>query len=202
MPSSFPRDRYDARRGEVLLHMSHFFLGYLNCLYEQFDGDLAMVIVLGEISHHNTAKAFSPEELCNERMHRIQHQDEAWEAMEGCNAFSVSCATRIPRETVRRKIVELKKRGWVEDVPGKGLRITRACGNHFGPDFSLTILDKLLKAARAIESVLGIRGTGAPAAAAKVCEPAASPRAANAARVSSSPPSRKVTRKPKPSEQP
>ncbi len=159
-----PVSRYEARRGEVLLHMSHFFLGYLNSLYEQFDGDLALVIVLGEISHHNTAKAFSPDELSNDRMQQIQQHGEEWDAMQGCNAYSLSCATRIPRETVRRKIAELKRRGWVEELPGKGLRITPACADHFAPDFSLNILRRMLKAARTIEHVLGISGSKAHSA--------------------------------------
>lgn len=145
---------YEARRGEVLLHMSHFFMGYLNTLYQKFDGDLAMVIVLGEISHHNTSGIFSPDVKSNEGMTALRTHAKGWNAMPGCNAFSLSCATAIPRETVRRKIAELKKRGWIVDVPKQGLRLTPACADHFGPDFSLNILGRLLKAARTIEHIL------------------------------------------------
>lgn len=152
-PFSLPR--YEARRGEVLLHMSHFCVRYLGLLYHKFEGDLALVIVLGEISHHNTAKFFSPHELTNDRLLGFQEATAQWGQMDGCNAFSLSSATGIPRETVRRKVVELKKRGWIEDVPKEGLRITPACAKHFGPDFSITILSEMLKASRAIERILG-----------------------------------------------
>lgn len=158
----FSTARFKARRSEVLLHMSHFFLRYLGHLYRAFDGDLAMAIILGEISHHNTAKFFSPENLTNDAIRNLQDQPSKWDQMDGCNAFSLSSATGIPRETVRRKVADLKKRGWIEDVPRKGLRITSACAYHFGPDFSMTILAELLKASRAIEHVLGT-GAGLPA---------------------------------------
>lgn len=122
-----------------------------------------MVIVLGEISHHNTAKFFSPNELTNDSILKIHSQPSQWDQMDGCNAFSLSLATAIPRETVRRKVAELKKRGWIEDIAGRGLRITKACVDHFGPDFSMTILAELLKAARAIEHVLGTSAGSASA---------------------------------------
>lgn len=153
-PDLFSRKRYEERRGEIRLHMSYFFLKYLTDIYEAFEGDLAMTIILGEISHHNTARFFSPEGAPNEAMRSIQNDVAYWTAMDGCNAYSMSCATGIPRETVRRKIAELKKKGWVEDVPGQGLRITKACGDHFGADYSLRFLNGLLRASRNIEALL------------------------------------------------
>ena len=147
------KERYEARRGEVLLHMSHFFVGYLTEVYRAFDGDLAMAIVLAEISHHNTSPIFSRDSLRNPAVTRVENQSD-WNEMTGCNAYSISLSTAIPRETVRRKVAVLKKRGWIEDVPGQGLRITPACGNHFGPDFSWNLLNGMLRAAKTIEGVL------------------------------------------------
>lgn len=134
--------------------MSHFFLDYLNDIYRAFEGDLAMTIVLGEISHHNTARFFSPEQAANLSMQQLQNDPAKWSAMDGCNAYSISCATGIPRETVRRKVTALKKRGWIEDEPEQGLRITQACADHFGADFSLRILNGMMRAARNIEALL------------------------------------------------
>lgn len=134
--------------------MSHFFVRYLIDIYQSFEGDLAMAIVLGEISHYNTGKYFSPENLTNTSLRALQNDAAFWKGMEGCNAYSMSCATGIPRETVRRKVAELKKRGWVEDVPKEGLRITKACADHFGADYSLRFLNGLLRASRIIEQLL------------------------------------------------
>lgn len=153
-PELFSRKRYEERRGEVRLHMSHFFLRYLTDIYQAFEGDLAMAIILGEISHHNTAKHFSPEQAVNEPLRNMQKDPAFWSSMDGCNAYSISCASGIPRETVRRKIAEMKRRGWLEDVPKQGLRITQACADHFGADFSLRFLNGLLRASRNIEGLL------------------------------------------------
>lgn len=134
--------------------MSHFFLQYLTDIYEAFDGDLAMAIVLGEISHHNNSRMFSPEKSSNDSIRELQGKPEYWSHLEGCNAYSMSCVTGIPRETVRRKIAKMKKLGWIVDDKVHGLRITQVCADHFGADFSLRFLDGLLKASRAIEGLL------------------------------------------------
>lgn len=156
----FSKERYQARHGEIRLHMSHFFLRYLHDLYQAFKGDLALAIVLGEISHHNTARFFSPDQVANESMRTLRESPVHWAGMAGCNAYSVSCATGIPRETVRRKVQLLKKRGWVEEVPKEGLRITQACSDHFGADYSLRFLNGLLRASRNIEALLAEEDTG------------------------------------------
>lgn len=134
--------------------MSHFFLRYLTDIYQAFEGDLAAAIILGEISHHNTMHLFSPERDANAELLRLQNDPAMWSGMTGCNAYSISCVTGIPRETVRRKITAMKKRGWLEDSPEQGLRITQACADHFGADFSLRFLNGLLRASRIIESLL------------------------------------------------
>ncbi|MFN5962390.1 MAG: hypothetical protein ACK5CW_12985 [Verrucomicrobiota bacterium] len=114
----FPLQQYEGNRGEILLNLSHYNLSYLNLIYQLFDGDLAMVIVLGEISHHNTSGDFNPHALENPRVREIQHEREDWRGLAGCHALSIGHATAIPRETVRRKIAELKRRGWLADDGG------------------------------------------------------------------------------------
>ena len=150
----YSRERYEKRQGEIRLHMSHFFLGYLRDIYQAFDGDLSMAIILGEISHHNTCHFFSPERETNDLLRELQAESAQWKEMEGCNPYSISCATGIPRETVRRKTVAMIQRGWLEEIPKQGLRITPACADHFGADFSFRFLNGLLGASRKIEALL------------------------------------------------
>lgn len=150
----FPLQQYERNRGEILLNLSHYNLSYLNLIYQLFDGDLAMVIVLGEISHHNTSEHFNPHALANPRVREIQDEREDWRGLEGCNALSISHATGIPRETVRRKITELKRRGWLADDGGKGLYLTAACVKHFTESSSREQLKLFLRASRAIERLL------------------------------------------------
>lgn len=150
----FPLQQYERNRGEILLNLSHYNLYYLNLIYQLFDGDLAMVIVLGEISHHNTSDHFNPHALENPRVRELQDEREDWRGLEGCNALSISHATGIPRETVRRKIAELKRRGWLADDGGKGLYLTAACVKHFTESSSRDQLRLFLRASRAIERLL------------------------------------------------
>jgi hypothetical protein len=50
---------YEQHQGEIALRMNHFLMRYLNAIYQEFDGDLALVIVLGEIAHHNVSRLYS-----------------------------------------------------------------------------------------------------------------------------------------------
>ena len=145
---------FEERRAEVRLHLSHFLVGYLNEIYKAFDGDIAMAIVLGEISHHNTAPFFSPDKQFNAPVRVLEEDPEAWKTMTGCNAYSISCATGIPRETVRRKIATMLKRGWLVNIPKQGLRITEACAEHFGPHHTMGILDAMLRTSATIQGLL------------------------------------------------
>ena len=154
-PREFPVEGYLASRGEILLRLSHYHLVYLNQNYRLFEGDMAMVIVLGEISHHNTGRHFSVHAEENPAVREIDHGREDWRELEGCNAMSISQATGIPRETVRRKIAEMKARGWLADDGGKGLYLTGACVRHFTSTASEELLTQFLRAARAIERLLG-----------------------------------------------
>jgi hypothetical protein len=169
----FSPERYERRRGEIRLHMSHFFLNYLTDIYQAFEGDLAAAIILGEISHHNTARFFSPDQESNRAVRELQNEPAYWSEMDGCNAYSISCVTGIPRETVRRKISAMKNRGWLEDVPQQGLRITQACADHFGADFSHRFLNGLLRASRNIERLLSDEtdAAKAPATVGRVSKP-------------------------------
>lgn len=63
----FPLDSYLRHQGEISLLMSHFFVGYLRDLYQHFEGDLALVTVLGEIAHHNLATHF-PAQAAGDRL--------------------------------------------------------------------------------------------------------------------------------------
>ncbi len=97
--------------------VSHLIAGFtvplLRTLYHQFDGDLAQVIVLGEISLRNVSQFFdkggadAPEKLLDDR-------DRRGQLMQSCNALSISEATGIPRETVRRKVALLIDKGWLQ----------------------------------------------------------------------------------------
>jgi hypothetical protein len=150
-PTSFRLESYGPRRGEISLHMSHFFAGYLKEIYHHFEGDLALVIVLAEIAHHSTVawvdhRSSSPV--------TPPEDDAARSRMPSCSAFSLAAATGLPRETIRRKIARLLELGWVEKTGRADVRITPKVAEHFTPDFNIRILDQLLQTADRIRGVL------------------------------------------------
>ncbi len=150
----FSLDDFEAEQSEILLRMGDFFLAYLHRLRGAFDGDLMMAIVLGEIGHHNASVYYHP----RSGMKAVPDSTDRHEIMECCNAHSLSEATGIPRETIRRKITKLLERGWIEKVEGQGLRITPACVEHFAHSFNVPTLAGLLSTASAINELLAGSG--------------------------------------------
>ena len=146
---------YAKHQAEISLLMSHFFVGYLRDLYQHFEGDLSLVIVLGEIAHHNMATHFSLESRNEtETLRRIEHDDALRARLPTCNAYSLAASTGMPRETIRRKIARLEELGWLERVGRRDVRITPAVARHFQPDFNHNLLTNLLSTSDRIRALL------------------------------------------------
>ncbi len=159
-PRPVPPPGYEEHQGEIALRMSHFLLRYLNRLYREFDGDLALVIVLGEVAHHNVCRMFSGEGPLTP-LEETNYDDPALYAkLEPCNAFSLAAATGIPRETARRKVGQLVKRGWLQRDPDGSVRIRPAVGQHFRPDFNVHLLTDLLEVSDELRRVLDSTSSG------------------------------------------
>ena len=106
------------REREALLCLSLFFHRYLATIYGNEDLDLISISLLNEIAQHNL------EPIARGSRLQFPKNDEEMELMRGCNAFSLSQATGVPRETVRRKVKQLVKLGWIEQHNRHGLFIT------------------------------------------------------------------------------
>lgn len=108
-----------------------FTVPLLRRLYHLFDGDMVQILVLGEISMRNVSQFFrkggarTPEHLLDDVARREQ-------LMQACNVLSISEATGIPRETVRRKVALLIEKGWLRSDDQKHLFI----GSQLGPLFA------------------------------------------------------------------
>ena len=97
-------------------YASRFATNTMRRAYRMFGGDLTLFLVFGEIAHYNMSRALATLNL------RDAPDSTRWKALlrelqaqkiAPCNALSISEATGIPRETVRRKVKELEKRGWL-----------------------------------------------------------------------------------------
>lgn len=149
-----PLEGYEACKGEVAVCMGRFFVRYFTRLYHEFDGDLALIIVLGEIGHHNTCQFFAAKNPMGNRKLAFGDRAEVWKQLVPCNAFSLSAATGIPRETVRRKIATLVKRGWIKRNDRGEVFIVPAVGEHFMPDFNAQVLREILALSDELSSLL------------------------------------------------
>jgi len=102
-------------RGHLAFLLAEFTVPHLLGVHKMFKGDIALAIVLGEIAQHNVRRFFldpkfkpgtGAEMVLRTRL--LRHP-----MLSGCNALSISRSTGLPRETVRRKVVTLLRRGWI-----------------------------------------------------------------------------------------
>ncbi len=135
---------------------SKFLINYLCKAYHLFEGDLLMCIVFSEIALGNVGRIMGP--LSSQRG-KTPAQWQAFikkiqqEKIISCNALSVSEATGIPRETVRRKVKKLENMGWLLRDGVEKLVVTHKAIDLLH-DFSLDTLHELLRASREVQGLI------------------------------------------------
>jgi hypothetical protein len=139
-----------AREREALFCVSLFVHRHLRAIYGSLNLDLVSILLLDEITRHNLqvfsaqgAPAF-PRDAAGRKL------------MRGCNAFSLSQATGIPRETVRRKIKQLEELGWIEKVNRKGYFVTLRSMDRIPPAEAAFVLGDFGDTARRVEEILKV----------------------------------------------
>jgi hypothetical protein len=152
--SSVGRAAIGRHGGAIQVLMNKMYVRHLISVYHAFDGDFVAAIVLGEVAHHNLTslvdKARTPRELSD----ALRADGPAIrQAFLPTNTFSIAQATGIPRETVRRKVATLTRRGWmVRDAEGN-LFVSAGTEKAFA-EFHVERLNDLLEAAQAIGALL------------------------------------------------
>lgn len=127
--------------------IASFTVSMMRNLYHQFDGDMLQIIVLGEISIRNVDQFFrkggadAPEKLLDDVQRRTK-------LMQSCNVLSISEATGIPRETVRRKVATLIEKGWLYRDEHKRLMVNPGSGANFVKSNGKTALEIMELAAK------------------------------------------------------
>ncbi|MCE3001461.1 MAG: hypothetical protein LW860_01990 [Xanthomonadaceae bacterium] len=143
---------YDRRPLAATLLLTDFFLPYLREMYRIFDGDIALAIVLAEIGDASTRRFTDPRR--HDALDLVDANSETlMAAVRPCNALSASLASGVPRETARRKVLELAARGWIAEHEG-GWVTTPAAGERFVPHFNREQARRLLQSARRLIDVL------------------------------------------------
>lgn len=114
----------------------------LRRLFEEFERDILLPLLLGEIALHNIGALENSGEA-NVGIER----DRFAAVMRPCNAYSIAAATGLPRETVRRKIVRLVELGWITRHGNGHLFLTPRAIEHFGSLLGSRELPELLDTA-------------------------------------------------------
>ena len=132
---------------------SRFTVPYMRSIYREFGGDMLLNIVLGEIGSRNVSYFFDAEKDAQSSAEVLTDVSEHQRLLRPCNALSISDATGIPRETVRRKIDMLIKKGWVYKNEKGHIYLTPEVAQHF-EQFLYTSIEALLPSARSLIEVL------------------------------------------------
>lgn len=150
-PLLFNLESYRKHGKVIAVMMASYQLRHLHRLYQAFDGDLILPIILGEIAHYNVMRFFSSEGYVA-GVQSISAELEP--VLRPCNAFSISEATGIPRETVRRKVEKLIAMDWVRRNSRGHLFVTHKPYAHFGPEFNVQSLQELLELSDRLRALL------------------------------------------------
>lgn len=114
----------------------------LRRLFEEFERDILLPILLGEIALHNIGAL---ENGCESLL--SADSEQVAPMLRPCNAYSIAAATGLPRETVRRKIVRLAELGWISRQDNGHLFLTAKAMDYFGCLLGSRELPELLETA-------------------------------------------------------
>jgi hypothetical protein len=147
------RAKLQTEHARISVTLSQFTVPLLSRIYRAFDGDMVSAMVLGELAHRNVlawlAQDSNPEApLLDEASHKS--------VMRPCNALSIAEACDLPRETVRRKVVSLIRRGYVYRSEEGHLYLTADVSRDF-EDMTGEIVEALLGTAWQLEDLLAVR---------------------------------------------
>lgn len=142
-PESTTSSGSGLRTAAVLL--ARYQVTSLRRLFEEFERDILLPILLGEIALHNIGALENGAEAILET-----DAESAVARLRPCNAYSIAAATGLPRETVRRKIARLVELGWIERRENGHLFLTVRAITHFGGLLGSRDLPELLDTAERI----------------------------------------------------
>ena len=148
IPNGISPQAYAVHREVLSVLMLRFMTSRLRAMYQAYDGDLTLCLVLGEIASRNTERFYDERRGYQPRLPNTPEPQ-----LLACNALSISEVTGIPRETVRRKLAKLVDLGWIEKTPDDMYVITNKIGEVFAAFDDSQTYD-LMHTADQIEKIL------------------------------------------------
>lgn len=145
----------------VLIVLARYETRSLRRWFDDFDRDILLAILLGEIALHNigalqngVARRGSTRTPPTAEA-QAADSDEDHCGLKPCNAYSIAAATGLPRETVRRKVARLIELGWIRREDNGHLFVTDDALERFGAVLRSRALAELLETADHVRRLLG-----------------------------------------------
>ena len=148
------REQLLQRRRELSYVSGRFMTEHLIRVHQLFEGDLTAAVVLATVAQHGVQRYY--DEVARHStagFDRLVADGAHVDHLRPCNALSVSNATGIPRETVRRKVRWLQQRGWLEIGPRGRLSVVPRMSDDFA-EFDLETIERLHACSVAMRRVL------------------------------------------------
>ena len=146
------------RHREATIVLGRFMTDHLIRVYRAFDKDITAAIVLGTIRQYNLQRYYAEiDEKSAKGFQQPAAQAEQLAHGRACTAMSISRSTGIPRETVRRKIRALIKKGWLKQAGPDQLVVTEFSRKHF-TEFDRDSLERFHTAANEVLELVKKRG--------------------------------------------
>lgn len=126
--------------------------------FDDFDRDILLPILLGEIALYNIGALENGADGTNTVERGDSGDGSAGSegcSLRPCNAYSIAAATGLPRETVRRKIARLTELGWINRLDNGHLFVTREALTHFGAMLTSRQLPELIDTADRARRLMG-----------------------------------------------
>ncbi len=153
--SEISQKAYAGNDAGIATVMGELMLAHYRRVYQAFDGDLMLAMILAEIAQcaGPGARRTFPGMPTSRHMY-------AENRLKPVNTLSLSQSCAIPRETLRRKIRTLidAPRLIRKNTDGS-LHVTEQCMARFGTDFNLALLKDIRTCAARLEGLLDEDGT-------------------------------------------
>ena len=148
-------DKFLRHQQYIAYLLSEFTVPHLVRLVRRYEGDVLLAIVLGEIAQHNVRRFFESPEMQADPSRHVDVLDATQQEalMSACNALSISRSTGIPRETVRRRVEDLVRRGWVRRDARGHLRVADGLAQHFD-QFDREHVEQFLRTAQRLTALV------------------------------------------------
>lgn len=138
----------------VAVMLARYEIRNLRRLLDEFDQDVLLPLLLGEIALHNIG-ALDGNGGIQRGNDPAQTPQGLQCALKPCNAYSIAAATGLPRETVRRKIARLVELGWISRRHNGHLYVSSLAMSHFGRLLTSRDLPELVEMADRVRRQLG-----------------------------------------------